>query len=113
MGRPAQPLLSLFDSLDRKGNLTRLRADLAFDLGRDRRVLPEEVLGRLAALTETGLAVGEPGTGLVDDAHRDADVEEAAFLGDAFAVHHVELGDPVRRLDLVLHVLDPDAVADP
>ena len=49
---------------------------------------------------------------LRDDVHRDADVEQAALLGDALAVHDVELGDAERRRDLVLHDLDAHPVAD-
>ena len=72
----------------------------------------EELLGRLAALAEPGLPEGEPRAGLGHDVHRHADVEQAALLGDALAVHDVELGDPERRRDLVLHDLDADPVAD-
>src|SRR5205823_10615800 len=105
-------LLGLFDALDRELNLVDLAADLAVDQGGDVRVGAEEVLRRLAALAEPGLLEREPRPGLRDDAHRDADVEQAAFLRDALAVHHVELGDAERRRDLVLHDLDPDTVAD-
>ena len=72
----------------------------------------EEVLRGLAALAEPRLVEVEPRAGLRHDVHRDADVEQAAFLGDALAVHHVELGDAERRRDLVLHDLDADPVAD-
>ena len=82
------------------------------DLGGDGRVLAEEVLRGLAALAESRLGEREPRAGLVDDVHRDADVEQAALLGDALAVHHVELGDAERRRDLVLHDLDAHPVAD-
>ena len=76
------------------------------------RVRLQEVLRRLAALAEPGLVEGEPRARLGHDVHRDADVEEAALLRDALAVHDVELGDPERRRDLVLDDLDPDPVAD-
>src|SRR5207249_2021584 len=69
-------------------------------------------LGGLAALAEARLLEGEPRAGLVDDAHRDTDIEQATLLRDAFAVHDVELGDAERRRDLVLHDLDSHAVAD-
>ena len=73
---------------------------------------PQELLRRLATLAEPRLAEGEPGAGLGHDVHRDADVEQATLAGDALAVHDVELGDPERRRDLVLHDLDADPVAD-
>ena len=79
------------------GDVVDLGPDQAVDLVGDGRVGLEEVLGRLATLAEPGLAEGEPGAGLGDDVHRDADVEQAAFLGDALAVHDVELGDAERR----------------
>src|SRR4029079_4670233 len=104
--------LRLFDALDRDLDLVDLTADPRVDLGGHGRVLAEEVLGRLAALAEPGLAEVEPGAGLADDVHRDAHVEQAPFLGHALAVHHVELGDAERRRDLVLHDLDPHPVAD-
>ena len=72
----------------------------------------QELLGLLAALAEPRLAVVEPGAGLGDDVRGDADVQEAALLGDALAVHDVELGDAERRGDLVLDDLDAHAAAD-
>src|SRR6185503_16392088 len=100
------------DALDRDLDLVDLAADAAVDLRGHRRVLLEEVLRSLATLAEPGLAEVEPGAGLADHVHRDADVEQAAFLGHALAVHDVELGDAERRRDLVLHDLDADPIAD-
>ncbi len=54
----------------------------------------------------------EPGALFVDDAHFDGEIEERAFFRDAFVVHDVELGFAERRRDLVLHDLDPGAVAE-
>ena len=58
---------------------------------RDVGVLLEELLGVLAALAEALAVVGEPGAGLLDDAGLDAEIDELADLGDALAVHDVEL----------------------
>ena len=75
---------------------------LAFEMG----------LGVLAALAEADAVEGEPGAGLLDDAGLDAEVDQFARLGDAFAVHDVELDLLERRSDLVLDHLDPRLVAD-
>src|SRR5262249_21583575 len=105
-------LFGLFDALDRQLDLVDLAADPAVDLRRDVRVALQEVFRGLATLAEPRLVEGEPRARLAHDAHRDTDVEQPALAGDALAVHHVELGDPERRRDLVLHDLDADPVAD-
>src|SRR4029079_2497302 len=60
-------LLGFFDAFDRNGSISAgdLRADARFDLGGDRRVVLEELLGGLATLAEAGLREGEPGARLV------------------------------------------------
>ncbi len=85
---------------------------MRFDLVSKLTVLAEELLGRFTALAEPLGLVGVPGTGLGDDAFLDAQVEETALLGDAEAVHEVELRLTERRGDLVLDDLGADAVAD-
>ena len=75
-------------------------------------MLTQELLGRLTALAEPLGVVGVPGTGLGDDAFLDSQVEEAALLGDAEAVHEIELRLAERRSDLVLDYLGTHAVAD-
>src|SRR6185436_1314585 len=63
-------------------------------------------------LAETDVAVGEPGAGFLDDLVLDADVEELAGLGDAFAVADVELRLAEGCGHLVLDDLHLDARAD-
>src|SRR5688572_22451337 len=87
-------------------------ADFDFDLGGEVGVLFDEQFGVLTALAEADVAVGEPGTGLLDDLVLDADVEELAGLGDAFAVADVELRLPEGCGHLVLDDLHLDARAD-
>ena len=82
------------------------------DLGHQLRVLREERLHVLPALTELLALVGEPGARLLDEAEVDRDVEERPFAADPLAVHDVELGLLERRRALVLDDLDPGAVAD-
>ena len=69
-------------------------------------------LGVLAALADALIAEGIPGAGLLDDAGLDADVDQLAALGDALAVHDVELDLLEGRRDLVLDHLDAGGVAD-
>src|SRR6188472_2554580 len=92
--RMTTSLFGFFDAFDGDGRLGDLAADARLDVGGDLRARLEELLGSLASLTQARLAEVEPGTGLAHDVHRDADVEQSALLGHAFAVHHVEFGDP-------------------
>ena len=55
-------------------------ADAALDLGRDLRVVLEEVLGIFPALADPLILVGEPGARFLDDAGVDAEVEQLAGL---------------------------------
>ena len=87
-------------------------ADGLLDLGRDLGMVAQELLGVLAALADPLRLVGEPGAGLLDHAGLDAEVDQLAGLGDALAVHDVELDHAERRRDLVLDHLDPGLVAD-
>src|SRR5699024_5741507 len=90
---------------------SEVQADALLDLRGDLRVLPQEVAGVLLALAELVRLVGEPGTGLADDPGLDAEVDQAAFPGDALAVDDVELGLLEGRCHLVLDHLDARAVA--
>ena len=72
----------------------------------------QEGLGVLAALAEALAVVGEPGAGLFDDAGLDAEIDQFADLGNALAIHDVELDLLERRRDLVLDDLDAGLVAD-
>src|SRR6478752_668264 len=89
-----------------------LLLDLRLDLGRDIRLLEEEVARVLLALAELLAVVGVPGARLLDDAVLDAEVDETPLAGDAHAVEDVELGLLERRRHLVLDDLHARAVAD-
>jgi len=54
------------------------------------------------------VVVGVPGAGLVDDAVKDAELDQVALLGEALAVIEVDLDLLERRRHLVLDDLDPD-----
>ena len=75
-------------------------------------MLLQELLGIVAALTQTHLAVVEPRTALLHDTQLDAEVEDLAQLGDALAEHDVELCLTERGRDLVLDDLGAGAVAN-
>src|SRR5690606_37074344 len=66
----------------------------------------------LAALPQALAVVGEPGARLLDHAGLDAQIEQFAGLGDAFAIHDIELDLAERRCQLVLDHLDARLVAD-
>ena len=68
------------------------RPDLGLDLAGDLGVLGQELLGVVAALAETRLAVGEEGARLADDVVLDAEVQQLAFARDPLAVLDLELG---------------------
>ena len=65
----------------------------------------------LASLAETVVSEREVRTGLLDDLLLQPGLEHRPLPGDAVAVDDVELGLFERRCDLVLHDLDPHAVA--
>src|SRR5437763_4124604 len=89
-----------------------LGEDALGDLHHDLRVLAQEGLGVLTALTELLAFVGEPRPRLLDDAEIDTDVEQRTFAADALPIHDVELRLTERRRHLVLHDLDARAIAD-
>src|SRR6185437_16866926 len=75
-------------------------------------IVLEELLGVLAALPDALAVVGEPRAGLLHHAGLDAEIDQFADLGNALAVHDVELDELERRRQLVLHDLDAGLVAD-
>src|SRR5262249_14335128 len=96
----------------RAGDKPGVLADGLLDLGRDLRILLQELLGVLPALADALAAIGEPSTGLLHHPGLGADIDELAGLGYALAIHDVELDDPERRRHLVLHHLHPGLAAD-
>ena len=90
----------------------RCGADLALDVVGQLRVVPQELLGVVAALAQADIAVVEPCTALLDDAQLDAQIDQFAHLGNALAKHDVELGLTERRCHLILHDLGTGVVAD-
>src|SRR5688500_4709564 len=75
-------------------------------------MLQQEGPRLLFSLAEIGLAVFEPRAAPHQDLLGDAQVDDVPFVADAAGVHHIELGDPERRSDLVLHDLRAAALAD-
>src|SRR5690606_5766053 len=83
-----------------------------FQLAQQLRIVTQELLGVLATLPKALGIVGEPRAGLLDDASLDAEVDDLARLGNALAVHDVELDLLEGRSELVLDDLDAGLVAD-
>src|SRR6266850_90765 len=90
----------------------RALAHLRLDLGGDRGVVAEVLLGGLAALTDARLAVIDPRARLVEHAGGHAHVEQPTLARDALRREDLQLGDAERRRHLVLHDLDLHAPAD-
>src|SRR4051794_767358 len=84
---------------DQPGILPDRRLDLRGHVG----IGLQERLRVLAALAEPLAVIGEPGTGFFHNAGLDAEIEDFAHLGDALAIHDVELDLLERRRQLVLH----------
>ena len=72
----------------------------------------EVLLGGITALAQALFAHIEPGARLLDKAKLQAHVHQLADLGDALAVHNIELGLLEGRCDLVLDHLGAGAAAD-
>src|SRR5438034_8531224 len=82
------------------------------DLGGELRVFLQEVAGVVLALADAVLLVLVPGTGLVDHAAADAELQDLALEGHAFPVENIEQRLAERRRDLVLHHLHSGLGAD-
>src|SRR5207253_10705162 len=87
-------------------------ADRSFETVANFGILLEVVLGVLAPLADADGVVGEPAPGFLDQPGLDAEVEDLADLGNALAVHDVELDLLERRRDLVLDDFHAGGVAD-
>ena len=72
---------------------------------RDVRMILEILLGSITALTQTGIAHGEPRAGFVEDAEFHTEIDQLARAGNAFAVHNIELSLLERGSDLVFYNL--------
>src|SRR5262245_2892447 len=100
------------NSRDFVGDEAQFLSDLFLDRLECRRVVLQELLDVLAALTQTLAAEREPRAALLDDLLVDRQIEQVALARDALAVHHVELGFAEGRRDLVLDDLDPRAASN-
>src|SRR3546814_15653602 len=68
-----------------------LISDWSSDVCSSDLIFLEELLGSLAALADPRAVVGEPRAGFLDHIGLDAEVDQLAGLGDALAVHDVEI----------------------
>src|SRR6202011_4974379 len=91
-------LVGLFlRAVERGGQDAGVLADFLLDRLGDFGMFLEVGLGVLAALADALAVVGVPGARFLDDAGLVAEVDQLAGLGDALAVHDVELDDLERR----------------
>src|SRR5262249_61950021 len=97
---------------DLLGDEAGILTDRGLDLLRHVRILLEECLGVLAALTDALAVIGKPGARLLDHAGLDAEIDELAGLRYALAIHDVELDRLERRGKLVLDHFDAGLVTD-
>src|SRR5205814_4343486 len=96
----------------RLGDFFSAAADRVLDPPGDVGVLLEVELGVLPALADPHALIAEPGARFLDQSGLDPEVEDLADLGNALAVHDVELDLLERRSDLVLDDFDARRVAD-
>ena len=75
-------------------------------------MLAQIALGIFAALADALALIGKPRARFLDDPCLNTEIDQFAALGDAFAIHDVEIDDLERRRHLVLDDLDPGLVAD-
>src|SRR6266478_189000 len=87
-------------------------AERGFQFGADVFVFLQEDAGVFAALAHAFAAVADPGTGFFEDALVDAEVNQVAFAGNAFAVENVEFGFAEGSRDFVLYDFGAGARAD-
>src|SRR6266540_3906246 len=106
-GRRAGPgRRSLRRCRDGRGGQIQVLAQPRLDLGGELRVLLEELLGVLASLADSQVAIGEPGAGLFHDFCLDPHVDQLALAGDPLAIRDIELRLPEGGSHLVLDDLD-------
>src|ERR1700688_4884825 len=91
---------------------SELLAQSGFELFADVFVLLQEDTGIFSALAHTLAAKADPRPALFEQAFFDAEVDQVAFAGDAFAVENVEFGFAERRGHFVLHYFAAGARAD-
>ncbi len=96
----------------RFGNLFGLAPDRLFQTIRHLRMRFQKCLGVFTTLADADRVVGEPGARFLHDPGLDAQIEDFANLGDAFAIHDVEFDLLERRRDLVLDHFHAGRIAD-
>ena len=88
-----------------------MRPYLLLDLITDLGMIRQEGLGILPALADLISFIGKPCAALVDDIHRDREIQNISLPGDSLSEHDVEFRFLKRRSDLVLHHLHAGAVS--
>src|SRR5690606_15100477 len=73
------------------GNRVGAAANRSFQPVANFRIILQELFGIVAALPDPDAVIAEPAAGFLDDAGLHAQIQDFADLGDAFAIHAVEL----------------------
>ncbi len=76
----------------------------------ERLVVLQNFLRGIAALSELGALIVQPGTTFFNDLFFQCEIEKCAGRGNSLVVHDVEFGLGKRRCDLVLHDLNTGAI---
>src|ERR1700735_2466325 len=97
---------------DTLGDQSRILPNGALDLVGHLRIRLQAGFGVFPALAQPYPVERKPGARLLHHTGLDAEVDQFAHLGYAFAIHDVELNLLERRRDLILDHLDPRLVAD-
>src|SRR6202044_1165127 len=97
---------------DTLGDQSRILPNGALDLVGHLRIRLQEGFGVFPALAQPYAVERKPRARLLHPAGLDAEVDQFANLGNAFAIHDIELNLLERGRDLILDHLDPCLVAD-
>src|SRR5262249_14732127 len=95
-----------------RGGEFQLLANRSLDFLANVFVFLKENAGVFTALPDTFSSVAEPSAGLFEDAFVDAEVDEVAFAGDAFAVKNVKFSFAEGCSDFVFHDFGAGARTD-
>lgn len=92
--------------------MSGISTDFVLDFVGNFRMVAQEQFGVFASLTEFFAFVGEPGAGFFNQSGFDAEINQFAGFGNAFAVHDVEINNLKRGSNFVFDDFDAGLTAD-